>query len=272
MRAFPNILPKKLGLDPTRKVGQLSAPLLDAAHEAVEAVLAKLKTQFPGLSFEEAERRLEEYGPNAVAKDEGHSRLSLLVKALLNPLVVLLSVLATISLLTGDVRAAIVMGLMVVLGVSLRFVQEARADTAAKALRAMIKVTATVLRDGSAVEVPLAELVPGDVVNLAAGDMIPGDVRLLTAKDLFIVQASFTGESLPVEKFTSTEPLKSVSVLELKNVCFLGTSVESGTGTAPNPWSRRQARLPSTKACRSSPGSCCASCWSWSRWFLSSTG
>ena len=81
------------------------------------------------------------------------------------------------SFLTGDFRAGSVMLLMVVLGVVLRFVQEARADTAAAKLRAMISVHATVLRDGQPREVPLGELVPGDVVELAAGDMIPADVR-----------------------------------------------------------------------------------------------
>ena len=94
---------------------------------------------------------------------------------------------------------------MVVLGVALRFVQEARADTAAAKLKAMISVTATVVRDGQAREIPLGELVPGDVVKLAAGDMIPADVRLISCKDLFLIQASLTGESLPVEKFDARE-------------------------------------------------------------------
>ena len=78
---------------------------------------------------------------------------------------------------------------------------------------------------------PLAELVPGDVVKLAAGDMIPADVRLLSAKDLFVIQASLTGESLPVEKFDAPRRRRHVAPLELKNICFLGTSVESGTAT-----------------------------------------
>jgi Mg2+-importing ATPase len=123
------------------------------------------------------------------------------------------------------------MALMVVLGVSLRFVQEARADSAAKKLRAMIKVTATAIRDGTPREIPLADLVPGDVVNLAAGDMIPADVRLLSAKDLFVVQGTLTGESMPVEKFEAKESAALRSAIDLKNVCFLGTSVESGTGS-----------------------------------------
>ncbi len=92
------------------------------------------------------------------------------------------------------------MMVMVFLGVSLRFVQETKADNAAAKLKAMIKVTATVVREGQQKEIPLQELVPGDVVKLSAGDMIPGDVRLMAAKDLFIIQATLTGESLPVEK------------------------------------------------------------------------
>jgi Mg2+-importing ATPase len=114
----------------------------------------------------------------------------------------------------------------------LRFVQEARADTAAAKLKAMISVNATVVRDGQTREIPLAQLVPGDVVHLAAGDMIPADVRLISCKDLFIIQASLTGESFPVEKFATQEASEGLGLLELQNICFLGTSVERGTGVA----------------------------------------
>jgi len=153
------------------------------------------------------------------------------MRALVNPLVILLAVLASVSFVTGDVRAALVMIAMIVLGVSLRFYQEARADAAAEKLRAMIQLTATVLRDGEPLEEPLASIVPGDVVLLSAGDMIPADVRILACRDLFVSQASLTGESLPVEKSVElagneTEPL------EFRNLCFLGTSVDSGSGTA----------------------------------------
>ena len=122
---------------------------------------------------------------------------------------------------------------MVVLGVGLRFIQEARADTAAAKLKAMISVTATVLRDGQPRELPLSELVPGDVIQLAAGDMIPADLRRSSSacKDLFVIQSSLTGKSLPVEKFDVKENGGGRSALELKNTCFLGPSVESGAAT-----------------------------------------
>jgi len=233
MKPIRDILPKWLG--PVRRTGPMDGhakPLLKAAGQSSDDLLAALQTQSNGLSSEEAETRLVQYGPNAVAKDEGHGRSALLFRALVNPLVILLAVLAGVSLLTGDARAAVVMTMMVILGVSLRFVQESRADSAAKKLRAMIKITATALRDGAQREVPLAELVPGDVITLAAGDMIPADVRLLAAKDLFVIQASLTGESMPVEKFDAVDAVDTQSALDLKNVCFLGTSVESGSGTA----------------------------------------
>ena len=88
--------------------------------------------------------------------------------------------------MTDDIGGGIVMLSMVVLGVSLRFLQEAEGRRAAAKLKAMISVTATVVRDGTAREVPLTQLVPGDVVKLAAGDMIPADLRLLSCKDLFL--------------------------------------------------------------------------------------
>jgi Mg2+-importing ATPase len=187
-----------------------------------------------GLSDEEVTLRLEQYGENVVATDDRHSRLRLFIHAVLNPLVLLLAVLAIVSLVTGDARAAIVMAVMIVLGVGLRFMQETRANEAAEKLRAMIRVTATVVREGRPREEPLARLVPGDIVQLSAGDMIPADVRILTCRDLFLIQSSLTGESLPVEKFETAGVSgdQNAHALELKNLCFLGTSVESGTATA----------------------------------------
>ena len=231
--SLPSILPKRL-VQPGRAAvaAGIAARLLEASASDSEALFSLHGTSGNGLTQEEAEQRLEKHGQNAVAQEEGHSWRDLLLMAVLNPLVVLLSLLAILSAATGDLRAAIVMVLMVVLGVVLRFSQEARADTAAAKLKAMIRVTATVIRDGKAIEIALSELVPGDMVRLAAGDMIPADVRILSCKDLFIIQASLTGESMPVEKFDAREPSASGSPLELKNICFLGTSVESGTATA----------------------------------------
>ncbi len=211
---------------PTIRVSPL---LQELAAAQGQTVLERLQSAACGLSEEESQRRLEEFGYNVVAEAEHHSRLRLFLKALFNPLVILLAALAAISFATSDPGSGTVMLVMIVLGVGLRFWQESKADTAAAALKAMISVTATVIRDGQPREVQLAQVVPGDVVKLAAGDMIPADLRLLSCKDLFLIQSSLTGESFPVEKFDPPESNANVAPLELKNTCFLGTSVESGT-------------------------------------------
>ena len=211
---------------------RVSERLVQAGREEAEEALKVMDTSTDGLSQEVAEARFAEFGPNAVAEEKGRSALLRLRKTLANPLVILLSVLSAVSFATGDPRAGTVMALMVFLGVSLRFVQEAKADAAATKLKAMISVTATVIRAGRELEIPLGELVPGDVVKLAAGDMVPADVRLLVSKDLFITQSALTGESLPAEKHAPPETRSDISPIEFANLCFLGTSVESGTARA----------------------------------------
>jgi Mg2+-importing ATPase len=210
---------------------EVSPQLVESARTEITEVLGVLRTSLTGLTQADVEERQQLYGPNEVAAEVKHGWPWRLMIALRNPLVILLSALAAISFATQDARAGTVMSLMVVLGVLLKFVQETRADTAAAKLKAMIKVTATVVRDGVAQEVPLKDLLPGDIVKLSAGDMIPADLRIISSKDLFVIQASLTGESLPVEKGDAKETREGISPLEFANVCFLGTSVESGTAT-----------------------------------------
>jgi Mg2+-importing ATPase len=218
----------------SKSTGNGRAP--DATHDAAlkegAQALEMLGSRLTGLTEEEVAARLEQYGPNEVAREKRETWLGRLYVATRNPLVILLLILAVLSYATGDFRAGTVMLLMVVLGVSLRFVQETRAGSAAAKLKAMINVTATVVRDGKSREIPLQQLVPGDVVKLSAGDMIPGDVRLVATKDLFVIQATLTGESMPVEKTDACDTREKVSTLEHSNICFLGTSVESGSATA----------------------------------------
>ncbi len=211
---------------------RVAPAVLDAARKDGETLLRDLRTSIAGLTQAEAEERARAEGPNEIAQEHKQGWLIRLLRMMRNPLVILLSTLSTVSFITGDARAGYVMALMVCLSVGLRFFQEARADAAAEKLKAMIHVTATVVRDGAAREIPLRDLVPGDIIKLAAGDMIPGDVRLLSLKDLFVSQGSLTGESLPVEKFSPPETDTASLPTELKNTCFLGTSVESGTATA----------------------------------------
>jgi len=215
--------------------------LLDLAQLDNEKLLQQFSSSMAGITDAEARARLLEYGPNTVAH-EAPPRIAVeLLLRLRNPLNILLLILATVSFIIGDHEAAIIIFTMVVLSVSLAFIQERRSNNAAQALREMVHTTATVLRKpdiaaqeiASAVsdrqEIPIQRLVPGDVIHLSAGDMVPADTRLLYAKDLFLNQAALTGEAMPVEKFAGEA--RPVELLQLANICFMGTNVVSGTAT-----------------------------------------
>jgi len=209
-----------------------SNQLIENAQADIDAVLKKLESRSTGLSTQEADTRAEQVGLNEIAREKPKSLLMRLVDNVKNPLVILLASLGVVSYLTGDLRATIVIFVMVLLGIVLRFFQELRADTAAEKLKAMVSTTATVLRDGKDIDLSLRMLVPGDIIRLGAGDMVPADVRVLTAKDLFLNQAALTGESMPVERNAAPASGEIRNPLELPNICFLGSDVESGTATA----------------------------------------
>ncbi|MBI1752666.1 MAG: magnesium-translocating P-type ATPase [Acidobacteria bacterium] len=212
--------------------GREGADLLATSKLSVEALLSKLGSRATGLEPPEAATRLKASGPNEIAKERRRSLLMRLFDNIKNPLVLLLSALGLLSFLTGDARATAVIFVMVVLGVVLRFYQELRADHAAAKLQAMVSNTATVLRAGREVEEPLRMLVPGDLVRLAAGDMVPADVQVIEVKDLFLNQVALTGEALPVEKHVESAAGAVENPLDLPNLCFFGSSVESGAATA----------------------------------------
>jgi Mg2+-importing ATPase len=209
-----------------------SDQLLEIARADTGTVLQESGSRLSGLSTAEVEAREKQYGLNEIAREKRPSALLRLLDNVKNPLVILLVALGVISFLTGDLRAMVVIFVMVVLGVVLRFLQEMRADDAAEKLKAMVSTTATVVREDKDEEVPLKSLVPGDIIRLAAGDMTPADVRVLSAKDLFLNQAALTGESLPVEKKADSAPIEITNPLELPNICFLGSNVESGSAMA----------------------------------------
>jgi Mg2+-importing ATPase len=211
---------------------KVSRQLIESGQTETLVLLEKLGTNPQGLTSEEAEIRLEQYGFNEIAKEKHRTWFMLLWENVKNPLVILLSVLGIVTYLTSDVAGTIVIFIMVMLGIVLRFVQENRADSAAEKLKAMVRTTATVVRDGRRREISLKELVPGDVVQLSAGDMVPADMRLISARDLFLNQAALTGESMPVEKIPAVVSLDHQNPLEMQNICFLGSNIESGTGTA----------------------------------------
>ncbi|MGA9851815.1 MAG: magnesium-translocating P-type ATPase [Gammaproteobacteria bacterium] len=237
---------------------RVHARLLEVSRMGAQDALDDFRTSIQGLTAPEAEERLTEHGPNTVAREKKKSWLRQLLSRLANPLNLLLIILSIMSVVTGDVTGAGIIFIMVVVAITLAWVQEARSNHAAEKLHAMVKTTATVLRqeeienaepaerrEGEGADkgpqpvfkavrkqVPIDELVQGDLVQLSAGDMIPADVRLLSAKDLFINQSSLTGESLPVEKLAAAAEGESGNPLDTANLCFMGTNVLSGTAIA----------------------------------------
>lgn len=211
---------------------ELFDKLFEFAKNDPNFSLTKLNSHVEGLSNEEVKTRIKTYGLNDItgAKKTNHFlRLLIILK---NPLNLLLAVLAMVSLFVGDNKAAIIVVVMVLLSVILNFYQETKAEIAADKLKLIIHAKATVMRNGVRSEILLREIVPGDIVFLYSGTIIPGDVRLISSKDLFINQATLTGESMPVEKHVIDPDLNNKGVIEFCNLCFLGTSVESGMATA----------------------------------------
>jgi P-type Mg2+ transporter len=229
---LPKNRPTNEGNHPGTTKPKVSEQLLEKARKEPDVVLKELESQSSGLSVTEADVRVKRYGLNEIAREKRQSPIMRLVDNIKNPLVILLTGLGILSYLTGDLRAMVVIFVMVLLGIVLRFYQEMRADNAAEKLKAMVNTTATVVRDGKDAEVALKFLVPGDIIRLAAGDMVPADVRILSAKDLFLNQAALTGESMPVEKKPAPAPNEIQNPFDLPNICFLGSDVESGTATA----------------------------------------
>jgi Mg2+-importing ATPase len=210
--------------------------LIAAAAGEPDELLQQLGTTSEGLTTEAAAQRLAAFGPNLVAHERQQSLVEELIGRAKNPLNFLLLSLAAASYVLGDQRAAAVIAVMVLLSVSLAFAQEHRSNNAAAKLRAMVRTTATVLRrtgtGKQTLEVPIEELVFGDVVRLSAGDLIPADLRLLAAKDLFLNEAALTGEAMPVEKSAAAVHGLREAPTDLPNICFMGSNVLSGAGTA----------------------------------------
>jgi Mg2+-importing ATPase len=221
---------------PVRVSPEVQQQVSAVARLGPEAACVHLESSLAGLTQEEAQSRLKTFGPNLIARETRPSMLQELWVRCRNPLNALLLGLAIISYFLGDVRAAIVIALMVLLAVATSFVQEHRSNEAAARLRAMVKTTTSVRRRtasgaGDFSEVPIETLVPGDVVRLSAGDMIPGDLRLLETKDLFINQSALTGEAMPAEKFAHVCTDHPDSPFDLPNICCMGANVVSGYAT-----------------------------------------
>ncbi len=203
--------------------------LMELCTLPAEEALQRLGVTEYGLSDEQVETAREEYGSNILSHRKEAGIVMELLQRCRNPLVIQLLVICVVSLLMGDVRAATVVGAMVLLSVVLAYVQEHRSSKAVEKLNAMVQTNSLVMRGGKEYDIPIAAIVPGEIVILQAGALIPADLRLINAKDFFVSQSSLTGESMPVEKHAEPADVTGRGVIELQNACFQGSNVVSGT-------------------------------------------
>jgi len=218
---------------------QDTAPAVAAAPGAAEPwhavppqqALERLQTSEAGLSDDEAARRLERHGPNALPREAGHEALKILVRQIKDPLIYVLLASTVLAILTGKVVDGLVIGGVVVLNAIIGFVQEYRASQAIKALSTMVPSEAVTLRGGRKQSLPTTGLVPGDVVLLQSGDKVPADVRLIEERSLMVEEAALTGESVPADKAVEPVP-ENAGIGDRRSMAYSGTLVTYGTATA----------------------------------------
>lgn len=221
--------------------------VLLAAKTPIDSVFAYFQTSSLGLIDEEVEKRQALYGKNEIEHEKQKRPLVMFAKAFINPFVGVLTVLVAISFVMDvwlaepadkDWTSIVVVSTMIILSAILRFTQEWKANRSSEALQKMVTNTCYVVRAGSVsrgsepgYEISNEALVPGDVVMLSAGDMIPADIRIVESKDLFVSQSSLTGESDSIEKYPvlSKQRKHTGSIVDLDNICFMGSNVVSGS-------------------------------------------
>jgi len=195
-----------------------------------EVLIQQLGSRREGLGEREAAARGEREGPNVVQPQRHATLLQLALRQFASPLVLILVVGAVISLFVQEWWDALTILLILLGSAVLGFVQEARASAAMARLRERLALVSQVRRDGKVRAVPAASLVPGDIVELSAGNLVPADGVVIEARDFLVVEASLTGESMPVEKRPGTVPA-GVPLRQRENCVFLGSSVRSGTAS-----------------------------------------
>lgn len=222
------------------KIGdkEIQAELEKYGRMNVTNILEEFKTSNNGLSCIEIEERQEKYGKNIIDIKNNKTILSRLKEAFINPFNIVLILVAIVTLFTDviisenkDYLTFILIISTVFISVMISFFQQTSSDRAVQKLKKMISNKMDTIRDGMQESIDVEEIVPGDIVKLSSGDMLPGDVRFLETKDLFIDQASLTGESNPVEKFSILKN-KKLELTDLTNIGFMGTNVISGSALA----------------------------------------
>ena len=183
-----------------------------------------------GLTQQDAQERLQKYGPNELTEKPRPGFLALLLIQFNNFLVIILIIAAVLSLLVGEFVDATAILVIIALNAIVGVVQESKAEAALAALKKMATPNAQVIRDGHQITIPSRELVAGDIVLVEAGNYIPADMRLIESINLKVEEASLTGESVPVEKKASAVLDKEIPLGDRQNSAFMSTMVTYGRG------------------------------------------
>lgn len=207
-------------------------PLSQYASAGIKEVFDEFGSSVNGISHNEAEKRLKEFGHNHVVEKKNLGVFIEFLSHFKNPLVIILIIASLVSAYFGQVVNAGIIGVIILLSIFLDFSLEHNAKKAAEKLREHVKTRTTVIRNGEKKEIKIEELCVGDIILLSAGNMIPADARVIESKDFFVNQASLTGESFPVEKTHRAIKQDNLSIIDLTNILFMGTSVISGSATA----------------------------------------
>ncbi|MDG5816588.1 HAD-IC family P-type ATPase [Chitinispirillales bacterium ANBcel5] len=198
----------------------------------VKQVFEELESKDSGISNQEAQKRLQQHGPNELEKAEGESPYQLVLRQLKNPLIFVLIIAAIITLLIGFYVDMVVILAVVVINTVIGFIQEYKADKAMQALMSLSAPKAYVTREGKNEKIESSQVVPGDVIELMAGNTVPADARVFDHKELEVDESMLTGESVPVAK--NSEPIDddSVPLGDQANMVFMGTVATQGRGRA----------------------------------------
>jgi P-type Ca2+ transporter type 2C len=193
--------------------------------------LTHLKTDVNGLSSKESAARLDKYGYNKLSESKSFSAIALFLNQLKNPLIYILIIALVISLATKHFVDAWIILAVVLISVVVGFLQEYKANEALSRLKQMVKYKAKVLRDGREMIVSQEYVVPGDIILLSPGDKVPADARLIEVHDLEVIEATLTGESMPINKNTDTLP-QGITMADRINMIYLGTVISKGKAKA----------------------------------------
>ena len=224
-----NVKEKLTEINPMKNVTNPLEEYKTIAKKTKTEIIYEYKTSEIGLTKKETERRLEKDGPNIVVKKEDKSRIYFLLDSFHDKFIYILIVLAVINYFLSDALGSYIIIGIAILSALIRYFQDYSVYKFNKRLKEELHTTTHVLRNDQNEEINIEEIVVGDIVKLNAGSIIPADLILIESKDLFLNQSSFTGENIPTEK--NTEYKETEDLFELTNICYMGSTVVSGSGT-----------------------------------------